>query len=63
MTKNVQINTERRPMSPLRLQDLSAQQRAPVLHAGSCSLLPVPRGAAGSPHTGGKLQFVESLQT
>ena len=54
MTKNAQINTERRPMSPLHLQELSAQQRAPALHAGSCSLLPVPRGAAASPHARGK---------
>lgn len=47
MMKNAQTDTERGHVS-LRLQEPSARQRAPAPHAGSCSLLPVPRGAAGS---------------
>lgn len=58
--KSVQINAERRPMSPLHLQELSARRRAPALLSGSCSLLPMPSDAAGSPHARGKLHSLSN---
>lgn len=63
MIKNVQVNTERRPLPVICLQELSARQRAPALRTGSCSLMPVPSSAASSLHTRWKLQSLSGSRT